>query len=146
MQPSDKVKCDVSEHLHILQVQLCEYFPVPESRYDRISNPFVTADNALLTDLTSKEQDSPIELSCDRHLKLVFTQKHLTDFWLHSRCECPELSDKAVKYLMPDGFFALVALNSKYRNKLDVETDLSLKLLSLQPNIKSPAEKHQPSH
>jgi hypothetical protein len=51
MQLSDKVKCDVSEHLKSLQVQLYEYFPVPESRYDWIRNPFVTADNAILTDL-----------------------------------------------------------------------------------------------
>jgi hypothetical protein len=51
-------------------------------------------------------------------------------------------------YLCETGFSVLVVLKSKYRNKLDVEPDLRLKLTSIQPNIKSLtlAMQHQPSH
>jgi hypothetical protein len=62
MRLSEKVKCDTSEHLKSLQVQLHEYLPVPESRYDWIINPFVGVDNTVFTHLISKEQDSLILL------------------------------------------------------------------------------------
>jgi hypothetical protein len=55
----------------------------------------------MLTDLMSKELDSLIEFSCDIPVRLVFTQKHLANLWLHILCECPNLSSKAVKYLIP---------------------------------------------
>jgi hypothetical protein len=90
----------------------------------------LTISSATLTDLATKVQDSLRELSCDSSLKIVFTQKH---FLLHAHSEYPELSDKAVKYLMPfpttyiyeSGFLALIALKSKYQNKMDAEPDHS---------------------
>jgi len=71
--------------------------------------------------------------------------------------EYPELADKAMMFLMPFatttymcevGFSVLVALKAKYRNVLSVESDLLLKLTSIQPDIKAlTAEKqHHPSH
>jgi hypothetical protein len=89
----------------------------------------VGVDNTVFTHLISKEQDSLILLWYDNSLKLVFTQKHPPDFWLHTYSEYPELSDKVVKYLMPfpttyvseSAFSVLAALTSKYQNKLDVE-------------------------
>jgi hypothetical protein len=104
--------------MQIIQVQMHEYFPIPESRYNRIRNLFVSADHVLITDLISKEQDSLTELPCDSSLKLVFTQKLLAKFWLHIHSEYPELYDKSVKYLMPfpttyvceSGFSALVTM------------------------------------
>lgn len=43
----------------------------------------------------------------------------------------------ATTYLCETGFSALVALKTKYRNKLDVGPDLRLKLTSIQPDIKT---------
>ncbi len=54
----------------------------------------------------------------------------------------------ATTYMCEVGFSMLVALKTKYRNALSVESDLRLKLTSIQPDIKSlTAEKqHHPSH
>jgi hypothetical protein len=49
--------------LAIFQVQLRGYSPVPESRYDGIRNYIVKVDNAIVPDLTSKEQHGIKELS-----------------------------------------------------------------------------------
>jgi hypothetical protein len=92
-----------------------------------IRKTFACVDNAIFKDLP-KKKDSLTELPCDNSLKLVFTQKYLTNFWLHSPSEYPELSSKAVKYLMPfptthvcEGVFSvLVALKLRYQKKLDV--------------------------
>ncbi len=43
----------------------------------------------------------------------------------------------ATTYMCEVGFSMLVALKTKYRNALSVESDLHLKLTSIQPDIKS---------
>lgn len=68
----------------------------------------------------------------------------------------PELSNKAIIFLMPSvttylceaGFSVLVALKTKGRNALNIETDLHLKLMSIQIDMKSltAAKQHYPSH
>ena len=76
---------------------------------------------------------------------------------MHVYSEYTDLSNKALMFLMPfattylceNGFSALVALKTKYRNKLDVEPDLRLKLTSIQPDIKAltaAMQQHHPSH
>jgi hypothetical protein len=107
--------------MQILQVEMHEYFPIPESRKNRSGNSFVS-EHALISDLTSKEQDSLTELSYDDSLKLVFTRKHVAKFWLHIHSGYPELYDKVVKYLVPSpttyicetGLPELVTVKSKY--------------------------------
>jgi hypothetical protein len=42
----------------------------------------------------------PLSQTFRSSLKLVFTQKHLTNFCLHIQTECPELFSKAMKYLI----------------------------------------------
>jgi hypothetical protein len=42
-----------------------------------------------------------MELSCSNTLKLIYAQKHLSNFWLNVHSEYPEPSDEAVKYQMP---------------------------------------------
>ncbi len=119
----------VKEHLQGLKTQLREYCPVPDAQCSWIENPFAGHSDETLAALSAKEQDSLLDLSSDTALKLVFSQKHLINFWLHVASEYPDLADRAVKFLMPfpttylceSGFSALVALKTKYRNKLNVE-------------------------
>ncbi|MBN3326379.1 ZBED5 protein, partial [Atractosteus spatula] len=80
----------------------------------------------------------------------------LAHFWLHVTSEYPDLSDKAVRFLITflptdlceTGFSVLVALKTKYRSKLNVEPDLRWQLSSLQPNIQHlvSVKQHKPSH
>lgn len=146
----------VKEHLHGLRTKLREYFPIPDVQCSWIENPFASHSDEALAGLSAKEQDNLVDLSCDSALKLAFSQKHLTNFWLHVASEYPELSNRAVRFLMPfpttylceTGFSALVALKTKYRNKLNVEPDLRLRLSSLKPDIKHLVSdmQHHPSH
>ncbi|MBN3300540.1 F200A protein, partial [Amia calva] len=61
----------------------------------------------------------------------------------HLHTDYPALSLKAVRFLMPfattylceKGFSALTAIKTKYRNKMNVEPDMRLKLTSLVPDI-----------
>jgi hypothetical protein len=68
------VNRDIRELLQSLHVQLHEYFPLPESKYDGLRNPLLSIDNVILTDLTSKVNENLLEISCDNSLKLVSTQ------------------------------------------------------------------------
>lgn len=146
----------IKEHLQGLKTQLREYFPPLDAQCSWIENPFGVHSDEAIAALSAKEQDSLLDLSCDTALKLVFSQKHLINFWLHVASEYPDLADRAVRFLMPFpttylcecGFSALVALKTKYRNKLNVEPDLRLRLSSIVPDIKYlvGTMQHQPSH
>ena len=147
----------IREHLKTLKMKLREYFHVLSEQHSWIQNPFAPQNEDAMAGLSSREQDSLVELSCDTALKLIFTQKHLAHFWMHVYPEYTDLSNKALMFLMPftttylceTGFSALVALKTKYRNKLDVEPDLRLKLTSIQPDIKTltaAMQQHHPPH
>lgn len=79
---TDEIKSIFSEHLQSLQVELHKYFPVPDSKYNWINNPFADTCNVTISELTSKEEDSLLELCCDGILKAVFVENNLMDFWL----------------------------------------------------------------
>ncbi|XP_056095124.1 zinc finger BED domain-containing protein 5-like [Rhinichthys klamathensis goyatoka] len=150
------VQDDIRQHLHLLKTQLRIYFPTPDTTANWIRNPFATLDDYILTNLTSREQDSLAELSCDSALKMDFSEKCLPAFWLKVATEYPELSDKALKWLVPfpttylceSGFSSLVMFKSKYWNRLNIEPDLRLRLSSLEPDIQklTSAKQHHPSH
>uniref|UniRef100_A0A673GQG2 DUF4371 domain-containing protein n=1 Tax=Sinocyclocheilus rhinocerous TaxID=307959 RepID=A0A673GQG2_9TELE len=143
-------------HMQALKSQMQDYFPDISKQQSWIQYPFANHTEDVIAGLTYKEQDILVNLSCDSSLKLIFSEKTLTQFWLHVSNEYPELANKAIMFLMPFatkyicevGFSVLVALKTKYRNVLSVESDLRLKLTSIQPDIKSlTAEKqHHPSH
>ncbi|KAK9887371.1 hypothetical protein WA026_022041 [Henosepilachna vigintioctopunctata] len=78
--------------------------------------------------MSSSEEDSSFELSCDQILK-SFLKTSLVPFWIKLRQEYPAIAKIALKHLM--GFSTLVFLKNKYGNKLDVERDSRLKLLKL---------------
>uniref|UniRef100_A0A3B1IGP9 Uncharacterized protein n=1 Tax=Astyanax mexicanus TaxID=7994 RepID=A0A3B1IGP9_ASTMX len=146
----------IVEHLQSLKMQLRDYFPALDVHFSWIENPFVDICQGAFASLSASEEDRLIDLSCDSALKFIFSQKSLVNFWLHARSEYPDLSDKAVRFLMPfpttylceTGFSMLVVLKTKYRNRLNVEPDLRLQLSALQPDIHHlvAGKQHQPSH
>uniref|UniRef100_A0AAR2IY92 DUF4371 domain-containing protein n=1 Tax=Pygocentrus nattereri TaxID=42514 RepID=A0AAR2IY92_PYGNA len=125
----------IVEHLQSLKMQLRDYFPALDVHFSWIENPFVDICQGAIASLGASEQDSLIDLYCDKY---------------------PDLSDKAVRFLMPfpttylceSGFSMLVVLKTKYRNRLNVEPDLHLQLSALQPDIHHlvAGKQHQPSH
>jgi len=79
-----------------------------------------------LKGLTAAEEDKLIKISTDGALKLQFKKQSLPNFWAHLQADFPELSEKAMKILMPfvttylceKSFSVLVYLKNKYRNRL----------------------------
>jgi hypothetical protein len=95
--------------------------------------------------LSTSEEDSLTELSCDLALKSAFKETSLIPFWIKTRGEYPVLSKMALKelmgfsttYLCERAFSTMVYLKNKYRNRLCVKSDLRLKLSTFNPDIES---------
>lgn len=121
-----------------------KYFPKMEDEILWIRNPF-EEDYLKTLKMSSSEEESLIELSCDQTLKSFFKTTPLVPFWIKLRQEYPAIAKIALKHLMgfsttylcERAFSTLVFLKNKYRNKLDVESDLRLKLSSFNPDIDS---------
>lgn len=142
IQLNENIKKDISEHLKQLQLTFKDYFPnKPESNI-WIRNPFqgdITSD----TSLSLLEKEKLLDLSSDNSLKAVFAHHSLIDFWLSVKNEYPILAEKAIKILLPfcttylceKGFSTYTYLKDKYRNRLNAEPDLRLKLSDIEPNF-----------
>jgi hypothetical protein len=151
----DEISAAIKEHLLGLETSLKEYFPPINSNIAWIRNPF-TVNVESETELQDSDIDFIIELSCDTALKDIFDRIPLMDFWLSCRQEYPVLAEKAITFLMPfvttykceAGFSTLVFLKNKYRNRLEVEPDLRIKLSSFSPNLEFLVNKkqHHTSH
>ena len=86
--------------------------------------------------------------------KKVFKTEPLINFWLQCHKEYPSVSEKAIQCLIPfvttymceTACSTLVYIKNKYQNKLDVKSNLRIKLTSLSPNLKLLCdEKHHSS-
>ena len=103
------------------------HFPsskVPRRTNEWIRNLFVNVPNHL----SVQEEAQLIETANDGGLKSVFEQTSLAGFWIKTKAECPEISVKALKTLLPfpttylceAGFSAMTASETKFRNRLDM--------------------------
>jgi hypothetical protein len=109
--------------------------------FDWIRNPF----DIEMTNLTGREQEELVELSCDRSLQIQFKQKSLPSFWLSVASGYPLLSHQAMNILLPfattylceTAFSTLTTMKTKYRSKLVVESDLRVCLSKIMPRIDS---------
>lgn len=118
------------------------YFPKTEEEIQWIRNPF-EEDYLKKLKISSSEENSLIELSCDQTLKSSFKVTSLIPFWIKVRHEYPAIAGIALRHLMvfsttylcERAFSTFVYLKNKYRNKLNVESDLRLKLSSFNPDI-----------
>ena len=141
---NNTIKKDNEDHLQEMHQQFSVYFPegmLNDSQWVR--NPFILDSKALPFNLLPKEQEQLLELSCDGTLKSEYKASSLIDFWIHAMNEYEQIADKAVCLLIPfattylceTGFSAMTAIKSKYRNRLNLETDLRIKLTNILPNI-----------
>lgn len=141
----------VIEHLEALASNLRRYFPAIDEGKKWIQNPFHDENLKKASELTPAQEDILTELSCDSVMKNVFREKNLVSFWMEARSDYASLSKEAMNFLMiftttylcERSFSTLVFLKNKYRNKLDVESDLRLKLSSFEPDIDSLVQNKQ---
>lgn len=143
------------EHLKLLKENIRDYFPIPIPDREWIRDPF-HCKTFEVQHLDFSEQDQLAELSSDISLKNYFDDHILEDFWLHIRAEYPVLAEKAIIYLLPfcttylceRAFSMLLYLKNRYRNRLDVESELRLNISSIEPKIEMLVTKKQchPSH
>ncbi|MBN3305968.1 ZBED5 protein, partial [Amia calva] len=142
----EHVKSLIIEHLNQLAEELRKYSPPMDASQTWIHNPFEAS--LPVPQLSFREQEQLIDLSSDGELQMEFKTQTMPIY--------PDLAKLALKVLMPfattylckAGFSALTTVKTKYRQKLDAEKDLRLKLSSIKPNIAEHCAEMQahPSH
>ena len=101
-----------------------------------VTNPF---QRDGLTGLSTKSDEELINLSEDTTINTNYETKNLIQFCLIARSSYSTLSVKALKVLLPFttsclcevGLSAMTAIKNKYRNKLQVEKSLCLKVTNI---------------
>ncbi|XP_073711553.1 zinc finger MYM-type protein 6-like [Misgurnus anguillicaudatus] len=140
-------------HLEALERQFGKYFSEAESwRRDKTWIQFPFKDNASNgSNLTVTEEDQLIDLSTDSTHKHMYETRPLTQFWIFCQKTFPQLAKKAMMSLLPfattylceSAFSSLSYLKSKYRSKLQPESDMMLCLTSISPRIDRLCAVHQ---
>lgn len=77
-----------------------DYFPVPDTNKNWIRN-FFEINSHEINGLVSLEENSLLEMSTKGSLKIQFNKRSLANFWLQVRSDYQDLSNKALKNLMP---------------------------------------------
>ncbi|XP_057658039.1 zinc finger BED domain-containing protein 5-like [Diorhabda carinulata] len=130
----------ILEHLRGLSSEPRRYFPPILTTNKWIQNPF-DEENSKNANLA---EDALIEISCDSIMKTMFKEKSLTSFWLNVKPSYPGLFEKAMRFLI---VFSTTYLcehtKNKYRNRLDVESDLRLKISNFNLDIQSLVQSKQ---
>ena len=145
----------ISEHLASLKTEIGRYFPDLSSdswQFQLTQDPFKIEVDMLPDSL----QEQAIDLKCDSQAKAEFPNMTVEDFWLSYFPVYPQVATEAARllvqfsstYLCESGFSTLAYIKSKYRPRLDVESDLRCALSQLEPNIQKLVKEKQcqPSH
>jgi len=139
----EDLNADILEHLEALKINFSKYFSEDYSNKNWIRNPFLyeSSDNEVPDDVEDKQ--SFIDMVSDSSMKDAFKDKTLVSFWMSTKKEYPSLFKQALQcltpfvttYLCESGFSELLYLKNKYRNRLDIQNDLRVKISSIQPDI-----------
>lgn len=130
----------IIDHLKNLKEEFSRYFPnLSEELYKLSTDPF----NMDIQLLPEELQEEGIEIKNDSAARYDFDKMDKPSFWLKYLKVYPSVSGKAVRMYLPfsttymceKAFSTLVAIKTKYRNKLDVESDLRCALSETQPRI-----------
>jgi hypothetical protein len=78
-----------------------EHFPEPEGIRKFIRNPFSTISQAETNSPPASGNHIVNGLASDGGLKVAFSGKSLSNFWIHVRSEYPELPDTAAEQFLP---------------------------------------------
>ncbi|XP_046681619.1 protein FAM200A-like [Homalodisca vitripennis] len=131
----------IIDHLKNLKEEFSRYFPnLSEELYKLSTDPF----NMDIQLLPEELQEEGIEIKNDSVARYDFDKMDKPSFWLKylkvlPQCFRESCSDVLVifntTYMCEKAFSTLVAIKTKYRNKLDVESDLRCALSETQPRI-----------
>ena len=91
----------------------------------------------------SKEKEQLIDISANFELRSKFNETELTKFWIALREEFPEILIQALKllltfptiYLSEKTLSLHAATKTKYRNRLNAESDIILQATSIKPEF-----------
>lgn len=128
---------NISEHLLQLKTNLELYFPAEQLEVQTsetwIKNPFQTS---IIRNLSGRQNEQLVELRISSAMKEKFQTVSLADFWAFASRDFAELSAVALRVLIPfvttylceSGFSMYASTKTKYRNRLDAEADMRLRL------------------
>ena len=133
----------IIEHIRHLRDKFRFYFYDEAQRYEQktwIVNPFQLD---LRTGVSLTADEELIELAEDTGLKQSFRRREVTEFWQSVRHRYPTIAGEALKVLIPFtssylcelGFSAMIALETKYRNRLELSQSLRLKLTGIDIDV-----------
>ena len=145
-----ELKRQIKTHLFNLKEEFIKYFPdIDEKReaWKFIRNPF----QCEVDEIFDEAQEEFLELKFNSTAKDNFKELELEAFWLKCLPVYPLISTQALRvlvmfgstYLCEAAFSSLVAIKTKYRNKLEVEGDLRCALSGIKPRIKELVAKKQ---
>ena len=135
------IKTEISNHLQHLTDEFKRYFP---NSYDDIFYRLATDPFHVEIDMLPEIlQEQTLEIKNDSAAKYDFEKIDKPLFWVKYLEVYPSIAEEALKqffpfsstYLCERAFSAVVAIKTKYRNKLDIASDLRCALTSIQPRI-----------
>jgi hypothetical protein len=136
----------IAGHLRSISEHFSVYFPPnddPRNGNEWGRNPFKN-NNTTGMSLTPIQEDKLLELSCDRGIDAsIKNETNLSAFWIKIRPEYVEVSDIAVKMLLPlpsaclceAGCSALTSLKTEQGNRLNVRGSLRVALSNIEPRL-----------
>jgi hypothetical protein len=146
----EEIKPHVLTHLTNLERNFKNRFlELTLQQHEWMQNPFAVTIGKKINHLSVKAEESQMKLSCDTYLKIKFEALSPREFWIYIKKEHLELSKLATEvvllfgttYLWEKTFSAIAAIKSKYRNRLQLESDLRVAVSTIQPKM-SPSFKH----
>ncbi|GBP75474.1 Zinc finger BED domain-containing protein 5 [Eumeta japonica] len=133
-------------NIYPMRASFEKYLPEEQSTKIKLNswihNPFLP--NLQKPESMSNEiYESLLEMSSPTSMESLSKTTPLNDFWCKIRDEYSMLSKMALNILFPFptthlceiGFSTYVASKTKYRNRLDAEPDMRLRLSSIKPDI-----------
>ena len=129
-------------HLDALISDLEKYFFEDMERYKWIRNSFVDNTNSP-QGFTSLEAEQIIDLTSELTLKSMYNPYSFISFWVKARSEFPIVGCKALcvlvlfatSYLCEARFSAVVAIKSKYRNKIVIGREMRVAISKIEPRF-----------
>ncbi|XP_076053603.1 zinc finger BED domain-containing protein 5-like [Oratosquilla oratoria] len=128
-----ELKEQIITHLSDLKSEFVRYFPDIDDKREAwkfIRNPF----QCEVADVAEEVQEEFLELKFDSTAKEDFKDMDLETFWVKYLHVYPLISHQALRiltmfgstYMCETAFSTLVSIKTKYRNRLNVEGDLSI--------------------
>ncbi|CAI9728847.1 zinc finger BED domain-containing 5-like [Octopus vulgaris] len=137
-----ELKKHIITHLTDLETEFIKYFPDVDKKrevWKVVRNPF----QCEVTDVLDEVQQEFLELKFNSPSKRDFKELDHETFWIKYLPVYPLISHRALRilamfgctYLSEAVFSTLVAVKTKYRNRLNVERNLRCALSGIQPSI-----------